>query len=267
MELARGVQHVLEVLIGVVPIHARRLNETHDSRCTLTRTQAASEQPVVAPNGNRPDLILDPVVIHGKLSVIDEARQRLPPAQAVIERLGCRRIARHLLSLQCHPLVQRIDDGSGSLLPDGFAFICSGILDLSLDVINLAKLRQRCLGNLAFASGMQIKELAPRVRQAARLGHAAGEQGFVARVIVAHERAAPSALTGVPEELGRVPAGAAFGEGDSFQVNFDNQTNFMTLPTFTTFIFHLINVEQINFKMDDLPVSISVMEFSEEVVR
>jgi len=60
---------------------------------------------------------------------------------------------------------------------------------------------------------------------------------------------------------------AAFGEGDSFQVNFDNQTNFMTLPTFTTFIFHLINVEQINFKMDDLPVSISVMEFSEEVVR
>ncbi len=40
-------QHVLEVLIGVVPIHARRLNETHDSRCTLTRTQAASEQPVV----------------------------------------------------------------------------------------------------------------------------------------------------------------------------------------------------------------------------
>ena len=163
-------QHVLEVLIGVVPIHARRLNETHDSRCTLTRTQAASEQPVVAPNGNRPDLILDPVVIHGKLSVMDEARQRLPPAQAVIERLGCRRIARHLLSLQCHPLVQRIDDGSGSLLPDGFAFICSGILDLSLDVINLAKLRQRCLGNLAFASGMQIKELAPRVRQAARLG-------------------------------------------------------------------------------------------------
>jgi hypothetical protein len=48
-----------------MPVHASRLNQAYDRSRALARTQASSKQSVVAPNGNRPDLVLDPVVING----------------------------------------------------------------------------------------------------------------------------------------------------------------------------------------------------------
>ncbi len=83
-------QHILEIGIGVMPVHARRLHQAHHRRRPLTRAQAAGEQPVAPANGYRPDLVLDPVVVYGQLPVIDEARQRSPAPQAVVQRLGRR---------------------------------------------------------------------------------------------------------------------------------------------------------------------------------
>ena len=48
---------------------------------------------LIAPDGNGPDLVLDPVVVHRQLSVIHEPGQRHPAPQAVaptIKRLGIR---------------------------------------------------------------------------------------------------------------------------------------------------------------------------------
>ena len=73
-----------------MPVHAGRLYQAHHRRRPLARAQAAGEQPVAPANGDRPDLVLDPVVVHGQLPVIDEARQRNPAPQAVIQSPGRR---------------------------------------------------------------------------------------------------------------------------------------------------------------------------------
>lgn len=90
VRLARGQpgEHILELGIWVVPVHARRLDQAHNRRRPLARAQTASKQPVVAANGNRPDLVLDPVVGHGQLPVTCEPCQRLSAPRPVVERLG-----------------------------------------------------------------------------------------------------------------------------------------------------------------------------------
>lgn len=70
----------------------------------------------------------------------------------------------------------------------------------------------------------------------------------------------------VPENPTRVII-VGSGDDEVFQMNFDNQTNYATLPTLTTYVFDLTDVTQINFQMVNLPVTISVIEFTPQVVR
>lgn len=63
-------EHVIDVCPRVMPIHARRMDQTHHCCRTLARAQAASEQPVVAANGDGPDLVLDQIVINRKRAAI-----------------------------------------------------------------------------------------------------------------------------------------------------------------------------------------------------
>ena len=53
------------------------------------------------------------------------------------------------------------------LLPNALALIGVQLLDLALDVVDLGELLQREPGNLGFVGRMQVKEFAPRMRQAA----------------------------------------------------------------------------------------------------
>ena len=83
--------HIAQVGVRVVPINARRLDQTHDRCRPLARTQAASEEPVVTTNGNGLDPAFHPVVVRGHLPVIEAPRQRLPAPQFVVQRFGaCR---------------------------------------------------------------------------------------------------------------------------------------------------------------------------------
>ena len=84
------------------------------------------------------------------------------------------------MPLQCHPLVQRIEHRLGVLLPDGLALIGVQLLDLAFDVVDLGELLQRELGDLALVGRMQVKELAPGVRQAACLQDAIGKSRLIA---------------------------------------------------------------------------------------
>jgi len=70
---------------------------TEISRCrSLARAQAASEQPVVAANGDGPDRVLDPIVVYGPLPVIGEADECCPTLEAVVQRLCSGRSVGHL---------------------------------------------------------------------------------------------------------------------------------------------------------------------------
>lgn len=65
------------------------------------------------------------------------------------------------------------------------------MLDFAFHVIELADVGQRLLGNLALVANMQIKELAPRMHQATRLGDAIGKSCFVTAEVVANQRSFP----------------------------------------------------------------------------
>lgn len=90
------------------------------------------------------------------------------------------------------------------LLPDVLELIGAQLFYLTLDVVDLGELLEREAGDLAFVHRMRVKELSPGARQAADLGHAAGDQGFVAgEVVVAATNVAfkigwPCASPGLP---------------------------------------------------------------------
>ena len=62
-------QHILEIRVRIMSIKSSRLDQAHHRSPPLARAKASGEHPVISPNGNRPDLILDPVVVHGELPV------------------------------------------------------------------------------------------------------------------------------------------------------------------------------------------------------
>ena len=62
-------QHILEVGVRIMFIEPSRLDQAHHRSRPLARAKASGEHPVISPNGNRPDLILDPVVVYGELPV------------------------------------------------------------------------------------------------------------------------------------------------------------------------------------------------------
>ena len=95
----QALEHVFQVSVRIVPIEPGRVHEAHDRSGALARAQAASEQPVVASNGNRPDLVLDPVVVGRQIAVIQVARQRRLAVQAVVDGLGGGRTVGHLVPL------------------------------------------------------------------------------------------------------------------------------------------------------------------------
>ena len=78
---------------------------------------------------------------------------------------------------------------------------------LLLDGVEGGDPLQRLAGDLALPVFLKLEELAPGVGHAARFRDALGDQGLVARVVVADEGAAP-----VAEEVPGVLAGAAVGK-------------------------------------------------------
>ena len=60
-------QHVLQIGVWIMPVELGTLNQTHHRSRTLPRPQGTCEQPIVATNGNRANLVFDPVVIDWQL--------------------------------------------------------------------------------------------------------------------------------------------------------------------------------------------------------
>lgn len=58
-------ENIFQIGVGIMPVHLRRLDQTHHGSRTPARPQGAGEQPVLATQGDGPDLVLDPVVIDG----------------------------------------------------------------------------------------------------------------------------------------------------------------------------------------------------------
>ena len=81
-------EDILQVGVGLMSIQARRLDQAHDRRCALAGAQRTRKEPVLAADGNRPDLVLDPVVIDGGVSIRQVMGQRRPALERVVDGLG-----------------------------------------------------------------------------------------------------------------------------------------------------------------------------------
>lgn len=101
-------QHIFEIGIRVMPVVARRLDQTHDRSRTFTTAQRPGEEPVLAPQRPRPYLVLTPIIVNGYSPVIEVARQRGPAFQAVIQGFADGRTVVHDIALGNHPGMQRI---------------------------------------------------------------------------------------------------------------------------------------------------------------
>ena len=77
-------QHIFQVGIGIMPIELGALNQAHHRSRALPRPQRTGEQPVAASNGNRTNLVLDPVVVDWQSPIIQELRNSAPALEAVI---------------------------------------------------------------------------------------------------------------------------------------------------------------------------------------
>ena len=71
-----------------MPVELGALNQAHHRRSALSGTQGTSKHPVGPADGNRANLVLDPVVIDGQLPVLQKLRQSRPALEAVIQRFG-----------------------------------------------------------------------------------------------------------------------------------------------------------------------------------
>ena len=76
--------------------------------------------------------------------------------------------------------MQRIEHRFGVLLAQTQTLLHVEFFDLALDFVNPRELLQRELGDLALVGRMQVKELAPGVRQAACLQDAIGKSRLIA---------------------------------------------------------------------------------------
>jgi hypothetical protein len=67
---------------------------------------------------------------------------------------------------------------------------------IALDVVKRSEERQRLYGDLAAVVGMQIEELASRVRRTSDFSDVLLESGLVPTVVVAHQLALPASQEG-----------------------------------------------------------------------
>ena len=81
-------EYVLQIGEGLVPIQARRLDQAHDRRGPFAGAQGTGKEPVFAANGNRPDLVLDPVIIDRHVSIGQVMGERRPALEGVVDGLG-----------------------------------------------------------------------------------------------------------------------------------------------------------------------------------
>src|SRR5574337_1022391 len=84
-------EDVLQVNEGLVAVEAGGLDQAHDGGGTLAGAQTAGKEPVLASQGDRPDLVLDPVVIDGHLPVAQVMGERGPAPEAVVDGSGAGR--------------------------------------------------------------------------------------------------------------------------------------------------------------------------------
>ena len=147
------------------------------------------------------------IYVDEHMPAVEIARERFPTVQAVVERLRDRRSFGNELALGHHPSVQRIDNGSGSLLAAGLSSIRLQFGNVTLDVVECAEIFQRLFGDLALVVDVQLVEFPARVSGTSDFRDTQFESSLVAAIVIPHELVTPRS-----HELSGMFASTAAGE-------------------------------------------------------
>ncbi len=128
-----------------MPVQLCGLDQGHHRSSALATAQGSREQPVGTPQCPGSDLVFHPVVVDGHSAIVQVARQRFPPFEAVIQRFGRAGPIRHFLTMRQHPLMQCIGKWFGSGLADFPALIRRQVFGFPFDLVEPADVFQ-CLG-------------------------------------------------------------------------------------------------------------------------
>jgi len=104
-------------------------------------------------------LVFAPIVVHGKLRIIEISGERCSPSQTVVERLRYGRTFVHSCTLQNHPGVQCFGDGTRASSAKFQTIFGGEIMRLALDIVQLVDVPQGIFGNPASTGDMQVIEL------------------------------------------------------------------------------------------------------------
>lgn len=155
----QAFEHVTQLGIRVMPVHACRVDQAHDRGGALARAQAASEQPVIPTDRDGSDQVFDAIVVRCQAAIVEVAGQRCPAPEAVVDRPGSRRSRWHLLALRQQPGVQGIGNGLALVLADPSSLLVVQVSDLTLDLVQAGEQRQGLLTHGALVVGQQLVEL------------------------------------------------------------------------------------------------------------
>lgn len=90
----QALEHIAHAGVGIKPINPGRVDQAHYRCGALAGSERSGEQPVRSPQRDRPDLVLHPVVVDVQFANVDEACERRPSVQALVDGLGGGRVIR-----------------------------------------------------------------------------------------------------------------------------------------------------------------------------
>ena len=184
-----------------------RLDQRGSLRPMLAAAVRASEQGVLAVQGQGPDRALDDVGIDLDPAVVEEQAQAGPAREGVADRIGEFALAADQAELLAQPWLQGFDHWSTSFLTHGTPLVGRATTDLGFDPIQRGDACQRLLGDRR-GGGEFVEEppcVAPTIGQP---DGAAFGQHLVGRIAIDLQHAFE------PSQMRDRPAGGAVGRVD-----------------------------------------------------
>jgi hypothetical protein len=160
------LEHVLEIGVRFDAVQFARFDERADRCPTSAAAVGASEQMILAPEGDRTDRALDGVRVELDAAILEEASQRRPVSQSVPDRIREWAALWDQHQLLIEPGLEVFDERSGFGAADFTPFIGRLPPDLLLDAIELTDSTQRFGGDRRCGGLSDFLELASRVRPA-----------------------------------------------------------------------------------------------------
>src|SRR5438128_3556466 len=129
----------------------------------------AGERPVATADGDAAQRPFGGIVGHAQATVVEEASERGPTVEAVLDRLGDLILRGELATLLAQPSLQCIDQWPAALVAHALALVRRRAVDLALDREQRIDALDRLDRDRRLVAPRQLGQVGPRARPSRRL--------------------------------------------------------------------------------------------------